>query len=932
MGIPVQSHFLKIALVLVSAAGGATASAAGPVDYEKRIKPILAAHCYACHGALKQESGLRLDTGVLVRKGGESGPVVIPRQPEKSPLLERLRTDDESLRMPPEGKGQPLKPEQVRLLVEWIRQGAVSPDDEAPQADPKAHWAFRAPARQPVDLSAESYNRIDDFVAAGLRKRGVKRLPEASAATLLRRVYLDLVGVPPTMSEQAEFAADTAPGAYERVVDRLLESPRYGERWGRHWMDVWRYSDWYGRRKVPDSLNSYGQIWRWRDWIIRSVNNDKSYDRMIVEMLAADEVAGDDDENLVATGFIIRNFYRWNYNTWLKDNIEHTGKAFLGLTFNCCHCHDHKYDPLTQVDYFRMRATFEPIEVRHDRVPGEADPGVYPKYKYGKPYKPLTVGMVRICDEKLDAQTFVYSKGESRNIIPGRPPISPGGPGFLGGAEWKVEAVQLPPRAWYPGLKDFVRQEARQGVQKELAEKRGVLAFARRLVAEAQAGLISDNGSESARRKLEQARLTLVVDEANMQAAVLKVSAVEARIHADDVRYLGHDGDADQVARQAVRIEHEARVAMARVESARARRAVVAARLALSGKPTDAKLKAAMTAVEKTAATTAAAVTAAEKAREKAIASGASNYTLFSHQYARTSTGRRTALARWIASRDNPLTARVAVNHIWGRHFGRAIVASTENFGNNGDRPTHPGLLDWLAVEFMERGWRMKPIHRLIVTSRTYRTTSRTGSTDHPNFARDPDNISLWRFSPSRMEAEVVRDSVLRISGSLDGRIGGREIPQNRGLTTPRRSVYFDHHGEGRMSFLDLFDAADPCDCYLRTQSVRPQQALAMVNSELSLRQGRLLAGRLAVTPMDDPAFVDAAFRQVLARRPSSAEREASLEFLERQADVFSGAKPSELAVDPKQVPVPPATDHGQRARESLVQALFSHTDFLTIR
>ena len=256
MGIPVQSHFLKIVLVLVSAAGGATASAAGPVDYAKRIKPILAAHCYACHGALKQESGLRLDTGVLVRKGGESGPVVIPRQPEKSPLLERLRTDDASLRMPPEGKGQPLKPEQVRLLVEWIRQGAVSPDDEAPQADPKAHWAFRAPARQPVDLSAESYNRIDDFVAAGLRKRGVKRLPEASAVTLLRRVYLDLVGVPPTMSEQAEFAADTAPGAYERVVDRVLESPRYGARWGRHWMDVWRYSDWYGRRKVPDSLNS----------------------------------------------------------------------------------------------------------------------------------------------------------------------------------------------------------------------------------------------------------------------------------------------------------------------------------------------------------------------------------------------------------------------------------------------------------------------------------------------------------------------------------------------------------------------------------------------------------------------------------------------------------------------------------------------------
>ena len=916
----------------MTAVSGSSLSAAGPVDYMKRIKPILAAHCFACHGALKQENGLRLDTGVLARKGGESGPAVVPRQPDKSLLLERLQTDDISLRMPPEGKGQALKPEQIRLLVEWIRQGAVSPDGETPQVDPKSHWAFRAPARQPVPVAEESHNRIDDYIAAGLQKRGVNRLPEAPGETLLRRVYLDLVGVPPTMVEQAEFAADTAPGAYERVVDRLLENPRYGERWGRHWMDVWRYSDWYGRRKVPDSLNSYGQIWRWRDWIIHSVNDDKSYDRMIVEMLAADEVAGDDDENLVATGFIIRNFYRWNYNTWLKDNIEHTGKAFLGLTFNCCHCHDHKYDPLTQVDYFRMRATFEPIEVRHDRVAGDADPGVYPKYKYGKPYKPLTVGMVRICDEKLDAKTFVYSKGESRNIIPGRPPIAPGGPGFLGGADWNVKPVQLPPRAWYPGLKDFVRQESRQAVQKELAEKRGVLAFARRLVSEAQAELIAANGSEPARRKLEQIRLTLVVDETNLQAAVLKVAAVEARIHADDVRYLGHPGDADQVARQALRIEHEAKVATARVEVARARRAVVAAEAALAGKATDAKLKAAVTAAKKMLVTTGAAVTTSETSLKKAITSGATNYTLFSHQYARTSTGRRTALARWIASRDNPLTARVAVNHIWGRHFGRAIVASTENFGNNGDRPTHPGLLDWLAVEFMERGWRMKPIHRLIVTSRTYRTTSRTGSTDHPNFARDPDNISLWRFSPSRMEAEVVRDSVLKISGSLDGRIGGREIPQPQGLTTPRRSVYFDHHGEGRMSFLDLFDAADPCDCYRRTRSVRPQQALALVNSELALRQGRLLAGRLVVTPMDDPAFVDAAFRQVLARRPSSAERAASFEFLARQADVFSGAKPSELAVDPKQVTVAPATDPAQRARESLVQALFSHTDFLTIR
>ena len=930
-----KEHVIKIVLAVVVAVlirGDGIAMAADPVDYSTRIKPILVAHCCACHGALKQESGLRLDTGALARKGGESGPAVVPGQPAKSLLLERVQSDDETVKMPPEGKGQPLKPDQLRLLSEWIRQGARSPEAESPQADPRAHWAFRPPTRPRVEWTAGSRNPIDDFIAAGLRRRGLVRLPEVSGTVLLRRLYLDLVGVPPTIPEQAAFVADTRPGAYERVVDRLLDSPRYGERWGRHWMDVWRYSDWYGRRKVPDSLNSYGQIWRWRDWIIRSVNQDKGYDRMIVEMLAADEVAADDDENVVATGFIIRNFYRWNYNTWLKDNIEHTGKAFLGLTFNCCHCHDHKYDPLTQVDYFRMRATFEPIEVRHDRVSGEPDPGVYPKYSYGKPYKPLTVGMVRICDEKLDAKTFVYSKGESRNIIPDRPPVAPGGPGFLGGADWKVDAVQLPARAWYPGLKDFVRAEAREVVQKDLAEKREVLAHARRLVAEAQAALISEKASESAREKLEQIRLTLVVDEANVQAAVLKVAAVEARIHADDVKYLGVPGDADGVARLAVRAEHEATVAVARVEAARARRSVVVAKTALAKNAADAKLKASLATSEKKVVAAAGAVAKAEAALTKAVSGGSTSYSLFSHQYVRTSTGRRTALARWIANRANPLTARVAVNHVWGRHFGRAIVESTENFGNNGEKPTHPELLDWLAVELMDRGWRMKPLHRLIVTSRTYRTSSRTGSTDHPNFSGDPDNIALWRFSPSRMEAEVVRDSVLRVAGSLDARIGGREIPQPEGLTTPRRSVYFDHHGEGRMSFLDLFDAADPCDCYRRTRSVRPQQALAMVNSELALRQGRLLARRLMETSLDDSSFVDVAFRQVLAREPSASERAASLEFLVQQTDVFSSAKPAELAIDPKLVPVAPSTDPARRARESLVQALFSHTDFLTIR
>ena len=289
------------------------------------------------------------------------------------------------------------------------------------------------------------------------RNSGLNPAPEADRATLLRRVTLDLIGLPPTTEELLAFRKDTTSDAYENVVDRLLSSPQYGERWGRHWMDVWRYSDWYGRRSVPDVLNSYGQIWRWRDWIVKSIGDDRGYDDMVRMMLAADELAPTSEADQAATGFLVRNFYRWNYNNWMRDNVEHTGKAFLGLTLNCCHCHDHKYDPLSQEEYFRFRAIFEPLEIRHDRWPGEADPGVYPKYSYGAAYKPIALGLVRVMDEKLDAKTYVYTGGDERNIVKDRA-VSPGVPAALGGT-FAVEAISLPPQSWYPGLKQFVRSE-----------------------------------------------------------------------------------------------------------------------------------------------------------------------------------------------------------------------------------------------------------------------------------------------------------------------------------------------------------------------------------------------------------------------------------------------------------------------------------------
>ena len=312
------------------------AQAEEAVDYLREVKPIFAKRCFACHGALKQKAGLRLDSGELIRRGGENGPVI------DGELMTRITSTEKDERMP--GEGEPLKPEQVRVIEAWLRQGARSPADEQPEPDPREHWAFKPPVRAAVSRSG---NPIDAFIAAELSRQGLTPEPLADKPALLRRVYLDLLGLPPTRAELHEFLADDSPDAYERVVDRLLNDPRHGERWARHWMDVWRYSDWYGRRLVPDVWNSAPQVWRWRDWIVRSLNAGKGYDRMVMEMLAADEIAPGDDDARVATGYLVRNWYALNPNQWMRDNVEHTAKAFLGLTFNCAHCHDHKYDPIS---------------------------------------------------------------------------------------------------------------------------------------------------------------------------------------------------------------------------------------------------------------------------------------------------------------------------------------------------------------------------------------------------------------------------------------------------------------------------------------------------------------------------------------------------------------------------------------------------------
>jgi len=534
-------------------------------------------------------------------------------------------------------------------------------------------------------------NPIDAFIAEGHSERELTPRPEADKGTLLRRVTFDLIGLPPTMAQVEAFENDPSPKAFESIVDELLKSPRYGERWGRHWMDVWRYSDAAGWSGGNDIRDSQPHVWRWRDWIVESLNADVGYDRMVREMLAGDEIAPADQKVLRATGYLARNF-KSSREKWMTDVVDHTFLAFQGLTIGCARCHDHFYDPIEQVEYYRVRAIFEPHKIRLDAVPGEADT--------------KKDGLARAYDADLKAATYLYERGDERHPVKSKP-LAPGIPAFL--------------KVAYP-------------------EPKGT----------------------------------------------------------------------------------------------------------------------------------------------------------------KETTGRRLAFANWLTETKNPLTARVAVNHIWMRHFGQPLVPSVFDFGKNGRRPQHPALVDWLTAEFVEKKWSMKHLHKLIVTSRTYRQAS---TPDAKNLAIDRDNLDFWRMAPRRLEAEAVRDRLLAVAGKLDLKAGGPELDPATGLTVFRRSLYFRHAHEKQMQFLKLFDAPGVTECYQRRESIVPQQALALANSPLSEAMAKELAKSISG---DGEAFVTAAFERVLARRPTTDERKECIAFL--------GSKPT------------PAR------RESLVLVLFNHHEFATVR
>ncbi|MEX0727152.1 MAG: DUF1549 domain-containing protein, partial [Planctomycetaceae bacterium] len=539
----IRFRFFTVGLLLLAAGGTASVcDAADDADaYATQLKPLFRERCFSCHGALKQESSLRLDSVELMLSGGDSGPVITRGDAANSVLLERVTATDLARRMPPEHEGEPLSAEQIQLLRGWINGGAPAPEGEQPEPDPRDHWAFRTVARPDVPVVAKGEwvrNPIDAFLAAKHEQLGLVPQPEASREILLRRLFLDLIGVPPAANEIAAFENDPSPEYYERTVDRLLNDPRYGERWGRHWMDIWRYSDWWG---LGDQLrNSQKHIWHWRDWMIESLNADLPYDEMIRLMLAADELYPNDLDKLRAGGYLARNYFLFNRNQWMEETVEHVGKGFLGLTMNCAKCHDHKFDPIAQHDFYSMRAFFEPYHVRVDAVPGEADLS--------------RDGIPRAYDGHLDLPTYRFIRGQEKSPDTSTV-IAPGVPSIFDFAELKIEPVSLPADAWQPERRPWVMEAYLSAANQKVQTGELAVVAAREKGDAAQAGL-------------HVAELSLAAARAELTSVERRIAVMRASWSLADAGEVAHREELEkgerEAAQAAVRAEREAAVAQAK--------------------------------------------------------------------------------------------------------------------------------------------------------------------------------------------------------------------------------------------------------------------------------------------------------------------------------------------------------------------------------
>ncbi|UUO07756.1 DUF1553 domain-containing protein [Blastopirellula sp. J2-11] len=753
--------------------------------FETKVRPLLAQHCFKCHGREEQKSDLRLDRRTHFLQGGTGGPIVEPGKPEESVLIEAVKW--EGYEMPPSGK---LPDDEIAILETWVRNGAFWPEqagetraDSGPfTAEDRNWWAFQPVTRPETPAIAQQaivHNPIDNFIQAKLGQNDISPSPPAERRVLIRRIYFDMLGVPPTVEEVESFVADERDNAYERLVDRVLADHRYGERWASHWLDLVRYADSDGYRQ-----DAYRPLaWRYRDYVIRSLNEDKSYKRFLQEQLAGDEIAPDDHDALTATYFLRAGVYEYNsrdaegQQVLIADELTDTvGDVFLGMGVACAHCHNHKFDPILRDDYYRLQAFFKPLVWKDEHL--------------------------LATDEERKAYQLALAQWETKH----RELLD------------KINAIEAP-------VRESRRKKAVSMFPTEVQEMYWK-PREERTTYENQIFYLVEKQVQ-----FEYDRLANAIPKKQKK----EWEALKKELQA----FLKNKPKEPPMADIAVDAQGE--ISPTRIPGDRLERDIAPGFLTILD-PQPAKMNDAEVVAD--------------------------------------TSGRRTTLAQWLTQDDNPLSSRVIVNRVWQYHFGVGLSANASDFGRLGEPPSHPELLDWLTSEFIDNDWRLKPLHRQILLSGTYRQSSLTAASEKALLV-DPKNRLLWRFPAHRLDAEQIRDAMLAASGELKERTGGPAASSNDTV----RSGYTKKMRNSPDALLESFDAPGGFSSVaLRNSTTTATQSLLMINGDWTLKRAEAMGKRLhREFGSNLTGLIQHSYEECYGRPPQQQELDAAISFFERQ-------------------------------------------------
>jgi hypothetical protein len=877
-----RTSLILLAIVLRNSSGSAAEPAKAQLDFfENKVRPIFTDNCYKCHNPAKGKvkANLELDWKGGWEKGGDAGPAVVPGDPEKSLLIKAVRYTDPDLQMPP--KGEKLSDAQINDLIAWVRMGAPDPRTTRPSdttgygGGSKDHWAFKPLTKSlPPQVKNASWakNDLDRFILAKLEESGMSPNEPADKRTLIRRVYYDLIGLPPTPAEVQAFVQDESPGAYEKVVDTLLASPRYGERWGRHWLDVARYSDSKGQFDRKRESSVYPYAWTYRDYVIKAFNEDKPYNQFITEQLAADQVSSKTDRStLAALGFLtLGDHFNGNTSDILNDRIDVVSKGFLGLTVSCARCHDHKFDPIPTADYYSLHGIFASCQEPLPK-PEIGNPQENPNYAdylakrnevnqriqetreqnmaavFGD-YKKLTgVYLYTLEMPVKDRDAYLAKYNANPDLLKNWRQITKAGgrPAQAIFGLWNVLA-RIPTARFEPQARRLITnlntdEHARQWNPHVLAAFKSAPPHTLAEAAVTYGNLFARNDP------VWQTSLSVLLND-----GVLRLLSNRER---NKFFLLREQSDLLELVHPGTPLR-----APSLVDNATPKDSPIFIR-GQAESPGEIVPRRFLEVLSPT------------------------NRPVF-----RDGSG-RLDLARAIANKDNPLTARVLVNRVWLHHFGEGFVTTPDDLGNQSVPPSHPELLDYLANRFMADGWSVKKLHKLIVMSATYQQSSR----NNPLYAeKDPFNRLLWRANVRRLEFEPLRDSILYLGGNLDLTMGGHPVDLSEGTHTsqkrgvaalnqiaefripsaPRRSVYGYIDRGDLAEVLNTFDFANPdMPMGKRYETTVPQQALFLMNSPLVIEQVRKVVNHDEFKAQkSDPERIRYLYELFFQRPPSEEE------------------------------------------------------------